>query len=249
MSRRGALAPPLWQAPPVTEERWSEVDRYVVERLVRPDAALDAALAATAETGWPVAAAVSPAQGKLLQLLARLVDARSILEIGTLAGYSTIWLARALPPGGRLVGLEAEPRHAALAQASVDAADLSDVVEIRVGPALETLPQLEREGARFDLVFIDADKRSHRQYLERSLVLTRPGGVIVADNVVRGGTLVDAASEEPADLGVRGLHELLAGLPEVSATTIQTVGSKGWDGFTLIYVGRSDLRSNARVER
>jgi predicted O-methyltransferase YrrM len=216
----------------VTRDRWSAVDRYVADLLVRSDAALDAALEANRAAGLP-AHDVSPSQGKLLHLLARLQGARAVLEIGTLGGYSTIWLARALPPDGRLVTLEADPGYAEVARANIARAGLDGIVDVRVGPALETLPELD---GPFDFVFIDADKRSNPEYLAWALRLSRPGALIVADNVVRGGELVDGDGGDPSVQGVRRFHELLAAEPRVSATTIQTVGSKGWDGFTIALV-------------
>ena len=217
-------------------ERWAAVDRYITDLLVTSDPTFDAALAASAAAGLPPHD-VSPAQGKLLHLLARMQGARTILEIGTLGGYSTIWLARALPAAGRLVTLEIDPRHAAVARANVARAGLADVVEIRVGRALDTLPALAAEGqGPFDLVFIDADKQSNAAYLRWALRLSRAGTVIVVDNVVRDGAVIDAASTDPSVRGVRALNELLAAEPRVSATAIQTVGSKGWDGFVLALV-------------
>jgi predicted O-methyltransferase YrrM len=224
----------------VSEDHWREVDGYLAEQLVGPDPELDAALQASAAAGLP-AIAVSPSQGKLLHLLARSIGARAILEIGTLGGYSTIWLARALAPGGRLVTLEADPRYAEVAAANVRRAGLSDVVQLRVGAALETLPLLAAEqGDPFDLVFIDADKVHTPDYFSWALELTRPGSLIIADNVIRDGAVIDADSEDPAVLGSRRLHELLSAERSdgrrVSATTIQTVGVKGYDGFTLALV-------------
>jgi predicted O-methyltransferase YrrM len=217
-------------------ERWSAVDRHVTALLVEDDPALEAALDANAAAGLP-SIDVSPAQGKLLHLLARAAGARRVLEIGTLGGYSTIWLGRALPAGGRLVTLEAEPRFAEVARGNVERAGLGDVVELRVGRALETLPQLAAEdGGPFDLVFIDADKATTPEYFGWALRLARPGGLIVADNVVRGGTLADAASDDPAVVGMRRFLERLAAEPRVSATVIQTVGAKGYDGFALAVV-------------
>jgi predicted O-methyltransferase YrrM len=214
------------------QERWTAVDTYFTELLVPPDPALEAALAASAAAGLPPMQ-VSPSQGKLLMLLARLHGARRILEIGTLGGYSTIWLARALPEGGRVVTLEADPRYAEVARANVARAGLSDVVEVRVGPALATLAGLD---GTFDFVFIDADKASNPPYLEWSLKLSRPGSVIVADNVVRRGEVVDPASANPSVQGIRRFTELLAADPRVTATAIQTVGEKGYDGFALALV-------------
>jgi predicted O-methyltransferase YrrM len=217
-------------------DSWNAVDRYVTDLLVPPDPALDAAVEATEAAGIPQMQ-VSPIEGKLLHLLARLVNARAILEIGTLAGYSAIWLARALPEDGRLVTLEAEPRHAEVARANIERAGLAGVVDVRVGPALDTLPQLAQEGAGpFDMVFIDADKACNPAYLDWALRLTRPGSLIVTDNVVRGGALADPTQSDPSILGARRLHERLAAEPRVSATTIQTVGIKGHDGISIALV-------------
>jgi predicted O-methyltransferase YrrM len=218
------------------QERWTAVDRYLTDLLVPADAALAATLEESARAGLPPIA-VSPTEGKLLHLLARVHGAREILEIGTLGGYSTIWLARALPPGGRLVTLELDPAHAEVARANVARAGLVDVVEVRVGPALETLPRLAAEGrGPFDLVFLDADKGGYPAYLAWALRLTRRGSLIVADNVVRDGAVIDPASEDPNVLGVRRFLELLAAEPRVSATAVQTVGSKGYDGFAIALV-------------
>jgi predicted O-methyltransferase YrrM len=217
----------------VTQEQWSAVDRYYADLLVPDDPALDAALRSAAdELGWREGS-VSPAQGMFLHLLARASGARSILEIGTLGGYSTIWLARALPPGGRLVTLEADPEHARVARANVARAGLGGAVEVVLGRALDTLPSLE---GPFDLVFLDADKEHNPEYLHRALELSRPGTLIVADNVVRGGSVLDTASDDPTIRGLRRFNELLAADPRVSATAIQTVGAKGWDGFALAVV-------------
>ena len=210
----------------MSREQWAAVDDYLVGRLVQSDPALDAALAGGE-------AAVAPNQGKLLHLLARAVGARRILEVGTLAGYSTIWLARALPPGGRLVTLEADAASADGALANLARAGLADVVELLVGPALETLPRLT---GPFDLIFLDADKAENAEYLGLALELSRPGTLIVADNVVREGAVADEASSDPRVQGVRRFFDLLAAEPRVSATAIQTVGSKGWDGFALALV-------------
>ena len=214
------------------EERWTAVDEYLAARLAPGEAALSEALAAAAAAGLP-AADVSPVQGALLELLARLCGARDILEIGTLAGYSTIWLARALPPDGRLVTLEADPRHAAVARDNLARAGLAGVVELIEGPALETLPRLP---GPFDLVFIDADKESSADYLALALDRSRPGMLIVADNVVRGGALVDAESDDPRVVGMRRLVEAVAAEPRLVATGLQTVGVKGWDGMVLALV-------------
>jgi predicted O-methyltransferase YrrM len=225
----------------MSQERWTAVDRYITDLLVPPDPALDAALQASAAAGLPPIA-VSPNQGKLLHLLARVHGTRTVLELGTLGGYSTIWLARALPAGGCLLTLEANPQYAELARANIARAGLADVVELRVGPALETLPQLAAEDrGPYDLVFIDADKQNNPGYLEWALKLTRRGSLIVTDNVVRGGAVIDPAGYDPklgagGVEGVRRFFELLAAEPRVSATAIQTVGSKGYDGLALVRV-------------
>jgi predicted O-methyltransferase YrrM len=220
----------------MAEQTWTAVDRYLDEVLVRPDAALQAALQTSAEARLPPIN-VSPAQGKLLHLLARAVGARAILEIGTLAGYSTIWMARALPDDGRLVTLEINARHAEVARANIARAALAQRVELRLGPALDTLARLEAEGAGpFDLAFIDADKPNIPAYFKWALRLSRPGSLIVVDNVVRDGTVIEADSLDAAVQGVRRLNELMASEPRVSATTIQTVGAKGYDGFALALV-------------
>src|SRR5262245_22977592 len=220
----------------MTQEQWTAVDRYFTDLLVPSDPALDEALRASAAAGLP-SINVSPNQGKLLQLLARVQGARTILEIGTLGGYSTIWLARALPAGGRLITLEADPLHADVARAKIARAGLADVVELRLGPAQETLPQLaaEKRGP-FDLTFIDADKPSYPDYFAWALRLSRRGSLIIADNVVRKGAVIDAATDDPVIQGVRRFNELLAAEPRVSATAIQTVGSKGYDGFAVALV-------------
>jgi predicted O-methyltransferase YrrM len=223
----------------MSHEQWTAVDRYISETLVPPDPVLDAALKAGEAAGLPPIA-VTPSQGKLLHLLARAIGARRILELGTLGGYSTIWLARALPGGGRLVTLEANPKYAEVARANIAHAGVSDIVELRVGPALDTLPQLAAESPEpFDLTFIDANKESSPEYFELALELSHPGSLIITDNVIRDGALIDPASNDPAVEGGRRLHELLASEERVSATTIQTVGSKGYDGFTLALVTQS----------
>ncbi len=220
----------------MSQEQWSAVDRFIAEMIVTTDPALDAALADGAAADLP-AISVSPNQGKLLHLLARVKGARHILEIGTLGGYSTIWLARALPEGGRLVTLEAEPKHAEVARANIARAGLANFVDLRLGLALETLPQLASEGlGPFDLVFIDADKPSTAEYFAWALRLTRQGSLIIVDNVVRKGAVVDEHSDDPSVQGVRRFYEMLAAEPRVSATAIQTVGSKGYDGFAMALV-------------
>ncbi|HEX3734262.1 MAG TPA: O-methyltransferase [Solirubrobacterales bacterium] len=221
----------------MSEQLWAAVDGFVRETLVPDDEALQGALDAAQAGGLP-SIQVTPPQGKLLQMLARLVGARTVLEFGTLGGYSTILLGRALPDGGRLITLEANPDYAEVARGSIERAGLGGVVEIRVGPALESLPALDGEGlGPFDLTFIDADKVNTPSYFSWALDHSRPGSLIVADNVVRGGTLAEGGSDDPATQAQRRLHRMLAEEPRVTATTIQTVGSKGYDGFTIALVG------------
>lgn len=214
------------------QNQWTEVDRYLNGLLVPSDPALDAALAANAAAGLPPID-VAPNQGKLLHLLARLMGAKRILEIGTLGGYSTIWLARALREGGRLVTLEFDPKHAEVARENLARAGLSEVVEVRQGAALDTLPTLT---GPFDLIFIDADKPNNPNYLEWSLKLSRPGTLIVGDNVVRWGKVADPESTDASVRGARSFLEMMAAEPRLSATAIQTVGSKGYDGFAVALV-------------
>jgi predicted O-methyltransferase YrrM len=219
----------------VSQELWTAVDRYINEQLVPSDAALDAALADSDANGLP-AISVAPNQGKLLQLLARSIGARRILEVGTLGGYSTIWLARALPPGGTLVTLEYEPKHAEVARANIGRAGLGGVVDIRLGKAIDTLPKIAAEGgAPFDLVFIDADKPGNADYFAWALKLSRVGSMIIVDNVVRQGGVLDAAGDANVQ-GARRLFEAMAKEPRVSATALQTVGSKGHDGLAIAVV-------------
>jgi predicted O-methyltransferase YrrM len=217
----------------MTRELWSEVDSYLAGALIPPDPVLDAALEDSKKAGLPTIA-VAPNQGKLLNLLARAAGARTILELGTLGGYSTIWLARALPPGGKLVTCEYDPKHAKVARANLARAGFGeDVVEIRVGAALDTLPTL---AGPFDFVFIDADKENLASYVTAVLELSRPGTTIVVDNVVRQGKVADPDSTDSAVRGVRRMFELLAKEPRLDATAVQTVGSKGYDGFVLAIV-------------
>jgi len=220
----------------MADEQWTQVDQYFSERLLPSDPALESAIEMSVAAGLP-AISVSPNQGKLLQILARLVDARSILEIGTLGGYSTIWLARGLRAGGYLVTLEIDPKHADVARSNISRAGLSDIVEVRIGNALETLSQLsaERRGP-FDLVFIDADKQNIPAYFEWALKLSRPGTLIVVDNVVRSGAVIDAASGDPSVQGVRRFVELLGAETGASGTVLQTVGIKGYDGLAIVLV-------------
>ncbi|MGV9333253.1 O-methyltransferase [Nocardia sp. NPDC003726] len=219
----------------MTTPGWAEVDRYLVQTLVAdPDS--DAALAANKDAGLP-AIDVSPPQGKFLHLLARTVGARRVLEIGTLGGYSTIWLARAVGPEGRVLTLEFADRHAEVARANLDRAGVGDRVEIRVGAALDSLPVLAEEDPEpFDLVFIDADKVNNSNYVLWALRLTRPGSVIIVDNVVRGGAIADERSDDPNAQASRELVELLQAEPSLDATVVQTVGAKGWDGFAYAVV-------------
>jgi predicted O-methyltransferase YrrM len=218
------------------QEQWTAVERYLTDLLVPPDPALDEVLATSEAAGLPPIA-VTANEGKLLYLLAKLQGARRILEIGTLAGYSTIWLARALPAEGRLITLEADPKHAEIARTNVTRAGLERVVELRLGPALDTLPRLAAEGlGPFDVIFVDADKQSNPDYLAWSLKLSRRGSLIIFDNVVRNGAVIDAANHDPSVKGIRRFTEMLAAEPRVIATAIQTVGSKGYDGFALALV-------------
>ncbi len=216
--------------------RWNAVDDYFAE-IVQQDEALDAALAANAAAGLPPID-VSPAHGKMLHLFARMAGARKALEIGALGGYSTIWIARALAAGGRLITLEADERHASVARANLARAGLADRVEVRVGAALDSLPAIEAEVlAPFDFVFIDAALEINVNYLVWALRLSRPGTTIVVDNVVRDGRILDAASRDSDVVGVREMFEMMQGEPRLSATAVQTVGAKGWDGFALAVVG------------
>ncbi len=217
-------------------DTWAAVDEYLAGRLMPADAALDAALEASAAAGLP-AISVSPMQGRLLQMLARLAGARRILEIGTLGGYSTIWLARSLLEGGRLISLEADPTHAAVARASITRAGLDAVVEVRIGRALDSLPAIAAEGSGpFDLVFVDADKINTLAYVEWALRMSRPGTVIVVDNVVRDGAVADAASTDASVQAMQRFFEWLERERRLTATAIQTVGGKGYDGMAIAVV-------------
>jgi predicted O-methyltransferase YrrM len=220
----------------MSENQWTAVDRYFQDLFAPPDPALDAALQGGAEAGLP-AIQVSPTQGKLLWILAKMVQARAILEIGTLGGYSTVWLARALPPDGRLITLEVDPAHADVARANIARAGLAGRVELRLGRALDLLPRLAAEGAGpFDLFFLDADKPNNPEYFQWALKLSRRGSVIIVDNVVRRGAIADSGSTDPAVLGTRRFLELAAAEPRVSAVAVQTVGVKGHDGFAVALV-------------
>jgi predicted O-methyltransferase YrrM len=218
------------------QELWTTVDQYIDQLLVRPSPALTEAAAASDAAGLPPIA-VTPSQGKLLSLLVRAMHARRVLEIGALGGYSTIWLASGLPPGGQVISLELEPRHAEVARANCARAGVGERVEVRVGPAAQSLRAMaEAEEPAFDFVFIDADKEGYPDYLRLVLPLVRQGSLIIADNVIRKGAVADPASTDPQVRAVRQFHELVATLPHLGATAIQTVGAKGHDGFTMILV-------------
>jgi predicted O-methyltransferase YrrM len=220
----------------MTQELWTAVDQYINSTLIASDPILEAALRASTEAGLP-SIQVSPPQGKLLHLLARSINARHILEIGTLGGYSTIWLARALPAGGRLLTLEADTKHLEVSRANFVRAGLTEKIEQRLGLALETLPRIAEERREpFDLIFIDANKSTMAEYFDWALKLSRPGSMIIADNVIRDGGVIDAASKDADVEGVRRFNERVGTEPRVSATEIQTVGSKGYDGFALVLV-------------
>lgn len=218
----------------MTQKTWTAVDDYLNELIVRPDAALNSALEASRAGRLP-RIAVSAPQGKLLNLLARAMGARRILEIGTLGGYSAIWLARALPPGGRLISLEYSPKHAEVARANLERAGLADVAEVRVGRGLDLTPALS---GPFDFFFIDADKEGYPDYFRACLGLSRPGSVMVFDNMVREGEVIDSATRDADVRAARRLYQDIAAEPRVSATAIQTVGSKGYDGFCMLIVNR-----------
>jgi predicted O-methyltransferase YrrM len=217
-------------------EQWTAVDTFFSDLLVKPDPILGAALQASDDAGLPHIN-VSPAQGKMLMLIAQMQGARNILEIGTLGGYSTIWLGRALPPDGRLISLEYDPKHAEVARANIARAGLSDKVDVRLGRALDSLPKIaEEEAGPFDLIFVDADKPSNPDYLTWALRLSRRGSLLVFDNVVRGGGIIDSENTDPGQVGTRRLLEMLGQEPRLSATAIQTVGVKGYDGFAMALV-------------
>jgi predicted O-methyltransferase YrrM len=219
-----------------TDAHWTAVDDYITELMAKDDAALDNALSASRTANLPAINVTAP-MGKFLHLLARMIDARRILEIGTLGGYSTIWMARALRDGGCLVTIEADARHASIARRNIDRAGLAGMVDLREGKALDVLHVLEREQAGpFDLSFIDADKPNTPEYFEWALRLSRPGSVIVADNVVREGGVADASNPDPSVRGMRRLLEQMSAARRVSATVIQTVGAKGYDGFAIAVV-------------
>jgi predicted O-methyltransferase YrrM len=218
------------------QELWTAVDRYLVDGHIPRDPLLDKAIESNNAAGLPTID-VAPNQGKLLNLLARIQGARRILEVGTLGGYSTIWLARALPSDGKLITLEVEPKHAKVAMANIERAGLSSMVELRLAPALDSLAQLHAEGTPpFDFIFIDADKQNIPAYLEWSLRLSRPGTIIITDNVVQKGAVIDPDDPDPRIQGVRRFFAMIAAEPRIDATTLQTVGTKGYDGFTLAVV-------------
>ncbi len=216
--------------------QWADVDEYIASMLIPSDPVLEAALQASAEAGLPPHN-VSAAQGKFLALQVRALGAKRVLEVGTLGGYSSIWMARALPEGGRLITLEGNPKHVEVAESNIRRAELEGVVDVRLGVAAETLAQLVAGSADpFDFVFIDADKVNNTVYLARAIELTRPGGVIIIDNVVRSGAVLESESTDANVQGVRQLNEMLANDARVIATEVQTVGSKGYDGFAFIWV-------------
>ena len=220
----------------MAQDLWTSVDTYISENLVHPDQALNDAVQANASAGLP-SIDVAPNQGKLLHLLARIQGAKRILEIGTLGGYSTIWLARALPADGKLITLELDPAHAKVAAANIQRAGLTALVDLRVGPALDSLARLHAEKpAPFDLIFLDADKPNNPNYLEWAIKLSRPGTIIIGDNVIRDGEIIDPNSTDPRVTGTRTFLENLGSHPQLDATALQTVGSKGYDGFALALV-------------
>ena len=220
----------------MNQREWAAVDAFYADQLGQDAPVLTAALHASAAAGLP-GINVAPNQGRLLSLLARSIGARRVLEIGTLCGYSTIWLASALPADGELITLEAEPRHAEVARANLAAAGYAELVDVRVGPAIDALPKLAAEGlGPFDLCFIDADKINNAEYFRWAVELSHPGSMIIVDNVVRQGQVLDATSAAPAVVGTRRLAELIGAEPRVTATALQTVGAKGWDGFILAVV-------------
>jgi predicted O-methyltransferase YrrM len=223
----------------VSDERWDQVELWIRDRVIHDDDALIGAVERSDAGGLP-SIQVDPTMGKLLNLIARMVGAQKILEVGTLGGYSTIWMARALPEDGKLITLEFDPQHAKVAAENIAAAGFRDLVDLRVGPALDELPRISEAGeGPFDLVFIDADKSNQDKYLAWALDLTRVGSVIIGDNIVRGGRTISPAPDAGSD-GIRGFMDMLAADPRIDATVIQTVGSKGWDGFALGLVVETD---------
>jgi predicted O-methyltransferase YrrM len=220
----------------MASKQWDAVDDFLTERLVQPDPVYRQIIERSDAAGLP-AISVTATQGKLLQLLARSIRARQILEIGTLGGYSATWMAKALPADGKVVTIDIEPRHADVAKSNFALAGVSDRVELIVGKALDVLQRLAEQKRRFDFVFIDADKQGYPEYFDWSMKLTRPGGLIVADNVVRDGTVLEQRSRDQQVTGIRRFIDAVAAAPQASATAIQTVGSKGWDGLAIILVG------------
>ena len=219
----------------MSEQLWTDVDQYLIEQYFEPDPTLDAALAASTAGGLP-SINVSPTQGKLLHIYAKMIQAKKILEIGTLGGYSAIWMARALPASGKLVTLEFDPKHAAVAENNFVAAGVADRIDLRIGRAIDHLPKLHAEqGGSFDLIFIDADKQSTADYFSWAMRLSHPGTVIIVDNVIRKGRVIDPAGDD-AVRGIRRFNDAVRGEKRVTATALQTVGSKGYDGFTLLLV-------------
>jgi len=220
----------------MSEALWGRVDEYIVDRLVHEDASLEAALAANAAAGLP-AMDVSAAQGKFLNLMVRITGARRVLELGTLGGYSTIWMAKALPSEGELVTLEYDPSHATVARRNIDNAGVGDKVTIHVGAAVNTLPLIAAQYPEpFDFIFIDADKPSNPIYLDWAITLGRRGTVIILDNVIRDGKVLDPDSTDPRVIGTRAAYDMIGVHPRLDATALQTVGSKGWDGFAIMLV-------------
>ena len=220
----------------MSAELWTQVDNYIADKLVHEDAALAAALAANAAAGLP-AIDVSAAQGKFLNLMVRITGARRVLELGTLGGYSTIWMARALPANGQLVTLEFDPHHAEVARANVDRAGVGGKVTIHVGAAAATLPVIAAAKPEpFDFIFIDADKPNNPVYLDWAIKLSRPGTVIILDNVIRDGKVLEPGNPDPRIIGTRAAYDMIGAHPRLDATALQTVGSKGWDGFSIMVV-------------
>lgn len=220
----------------MTNELWSKVDDYLDELLVKPDEVFSRILERSEKAGLPPIN-VSSCQGKFLELMVRFQKAARVLEVGTLGGYSTVWLARGLPAGGRIVTLELDPGHAAVAGVNLDMAGVSDVVEIRIGDATRNLKSMVETGTEpFDFIFLDADKTEYSEYLHWSLRLSRSGTMIIADNVIRDGAILDANPADPRVAGVREFHRQVSQNPRLDATTLQTVGAKGYDGFSIIRV-------------
>jgi predicted O-methyltransferase YrrM len=219
----------------MSQDLYTAVDNYLAETLIPPDPVLDAVLKSCEDAGLP-AIAVTPTQGKFLQIIARVINAKRILEVGTLGGYSTIWLARALPPNGQIFTLEFNPKHADIAQQNFRRANVESFIHLHVGAALDTLPKIAASNPPFDLIFIDADKKNNPHYFQWALKLAHPGSIIIIDNVVREGKVIDADSEDPDIVGTRQVLSDIANEPRVSATALQTSDAKGHDGFALALV-------------